>query len=79
LGEGWLGRAPALALPMKIAKPKHRPIVHEKGRRDVQRRIAQERVPPLARSLVPSRSIAHKSLRICERCRLVCLICNIEL
>jgi hypothetical protein len=30
---------------MKIAKPKHPPIVREKGRRDVQRRIAQERVP----------------------------------
>jgi hypothetical protein len=30
---------------MKIAKPKHPPIAREKGRRDVQRRIAQERVP----------------------------------
>jgi hypothetical protein len=33
---------------MKIAKPKHSPIVREKGRRDVQCRIAQERVRCLA-------------------------------
>jgi hypothetical protein len=42
------GRASArsgLARPMKIAKSKHPPIVREKGRRNMQRRIAQERVP----------------------------------
>jgi hypothetical protein len=47
-GEAWQGRAPArsgLARQMNIAKSKHPPIVREKGRRDVQRRIAQERVP----------------------------------
>jgi hypothetical protein len=32
---------------MKIAKPKHPPIVRERGRLGVQRRIAQERVPEL--------------------------------
>jgi len=51
-GEAWQGRAPArsgLARPVKIAKPEHLLIVNEKGRRDAQRRIAQERVPAMSR------------------------------
>jgi hypothetical protein len=47
-GTGGQGRAPArtgVTRPIKIAKPTIPPIVREKRHRDLQRRIARERVP----------------------------------